>query len=163
MNEITSNLKLVRSKLEKFTSNVDVSARRARDELAETLVQLAKEEIKGERGFVRMQRRNISTAHPRGKGTYKSYERATAGEPPMNRTGNLRRSIKAEFFTFGFANYKAIIGPTVIYGRAVELGGVYAPRSWRNTSAMAGFPYMKPAWDKFQLIQPAIIRKHFGH
>jgi hypothetical protein len=80
----------------------------------------------------------------------------------MNRTGNLRRSIRGEKFNKGFANYSAIVGPTIIYGRAVELGGGFAPDSWRGTSAMAGFPYMKPAFVRFQTVAPAIIAKHIG-
>ena len=138
---ITSNLKLVRSALEKAGANMDKGAMAARDEMMLALIQLSKEQIQGKR--------------PKG-------EKATSGQPPMNRTGNLRRSIRGEKFRKGFASYSAIVGPTIIYGRAVELGGSYAPDSWRGTSAMAGFPYMKPAFMKFRVIAPAIIAKHIG-
>jgi hypothetical protein len=80
----------------------------------------------------------------------------------MNRTGNLRRSIRGEKFRKGFASYSAIVGPTIEYGRAVELGGGYSPESWKGTSAMAGFPYMKPAFIRFKAVAPVIIAKHIG-
>ena len=138
---ITSNLKLVRSALEKAGADMDKGAMAARDEMMLALIQLSKEQIQGKR--------------PKG-------EKATSGQPPMNRTGNLRRSIRGEKFRKGFASYSAIVGPTIIYGRAVELGGSYAPDSWRGTSAMAGFPYMKPAFIRFKAIAPVIIAKHIG-
>jgi len=138
---ITSNLKLVRDSVTKATKSIDEGARNARDEMMITLIQLSKEEIQGRR--------------PKG-------EKATAGQPPMNRTGNLRRSIRGEKITKGFGKYEAIVGPTIIYGRAVELGGNFAPRSWKGTSAMRGFPYMAPAFKKFQVIAPAIVRKHLA-
>jgi hypothetical protein len=138
---ITSNLKMVRQALEKAGANMDKGAMAARDEMMLTLIQLSKEQIEGRR--------------PKG-------EKATSGQPPMNRTGNLRRSIRGEKFRKGFASYSAIVGPTIIYGRAVELGGAYAPDSWRGTSAMAGFPYMKPAFMKFRTVANAIVAKHIG-
>ena len=141
---IKSNLSLVRKQVKTFTDSIDANAKNARDEMANTLVQLAMEEIKGERPYTM-------------KGKTKVYEKATSGEPPMNRTGNLRRSIRSERFNTGFANYSAIVGPTVLYARAVELGGQFAPPSWKDGQ---NFPYMKPAWDKFQTVAPSIIRKH---
>lgn len=139
---IQHNLRQVREALQKASANVDEGARNARDEMMASLIQLAKEEIKGKR--------------PAG-------QKATAGQPPMNRSGFLRKSIRGEKFArkkgFG-TEYSAIVGPTIAYGRAVELGGAYAPDSWQGTSAMKGFPYMKPAYAKFRLVAPAIVRKH---
>ena len=139
---ISSNLRLVTRAVQNAGKEIDLSARAARDEMMNSLIQLSKEEIKGRR--------------PKG-------QKAIAGQPPMNRTGNLRRSIKGDKFRQGFASYSAIVGPTIVYGRAVEMGGEYAPPSWRGTSAMKGFPYMQPAFKKFQnQIQSQIILKHFG-
>jgi hypothetical protein len=138
---IITNLKQVRQALEKAGANMDEGARKARDEMMLALIQLSKEEIKGRR--------------PEG-------QKAISGIPPMNRTGNLRRSIRGEKFRQGFASYSAIVGPTIVYGRAVEIGGQWAPRSWKGTSAMAGFPYMKPAYVKFRVLAPAIVAKHIG-
>lgn len=138
---IVTNLKLVRGKVTDYTKEINEGARKARDEMMVALIQLSKEEIQGRR--------------PKG-------DRAAAGQPPMNRTGNLRRSIRGEKFQKGFAKYEAIVGPTIIYGRAVELGGNYSPPSWRGTFAVRGFPYMAPAFKKFQVVAPAIVRKHLA-
>jgi hypothetical protein len=132
---ITSNLKLVREATKKAGKSIDDGARATRDEMMVTLIQLAKAEIVGRR--------------PKG-------ERATSGKPPMNRTGNLRRSIRGEKYNVGFAKYEAIVGPTMIYGRAVEMGG--APTWTRGQK----FPYMSPAYAKFRLIAPRIVQKHMA-
>jgi hypothetical protein len=131
---ITSNLKQVRQALEKAGQGLDDSARNCRDEMMNTLIQLSKEEIVGRR--------------PKG-------QKATSGQPPMNRTGNLRRSIRGEKYKIGFGKYEAIVGPTIIYGRRVELGGGNWPSGTR-------FPYMAPAYAKFRVIAPTIIRKHLA-
>jgi hypothetical protein len=132
---ITSNLKLVKEATKKAGKSIDDGARATRDEMMTTLIQLAKAEIVGRR--------------PKG-------ERATSGKPPMNRTGNLRRSIRGEKYNVGFAKYEAIVGPTMIYGRAVEMGG--AP-TWTKRQK---FPYMSPAYAKFRLIAPRIVQKHMA-
>lgn len=138
----TNNLRLVIQHWDNFKKNVDASTRAARDEMMTSLIQLSKEEIQGRR--------------PKG-------QKAQAGKPPMNRTGDLRRSIRGEKYNLGFGKYKAIVGPTIIYGRAVEMGGEYAPRSWRGTTAMRGFPYMEPAWQKFRSqVHGQIVNKYFG-
>lgn len=141
---LNSNLRLVRREVTKLTASVDVRARMVRDEMAMALTQLAKEQIQGARPY---------TKGPRGG---RVYERATPGKPPMNRTGDLRRSIKAEKLKTGFANYAAIVGPTIEYGRRVELGG-------GNWPAGVRFPYMEPAYATFRTqIAPQIAMKYFG-
>ena len=134
---ISHNLKLVRNGVTKATKSLDDGARNARDEMAMTLTQLAKEQIAGKRGK-----------------TNGVWDKATSGQPPMNRTGNLRRSIRAEKSKTGFAKYTAIVGPTIEYGRVVELGGN------PNWSSGTKFPYMAPAYMKFRLVAPTIVRKH---
>ena len=138
---ITSNINEVMRAVNKATSKLDTGAREARDEMMTTLIQLAKEEIKGER--------------PKG-------QRATPGQPPMNRTGNLRRSIRGEKYRQGFATYSAVVGPTIVYGRSVEMGGKYAPRTWSGETKSKAFPYMQPAFKKFQTVAYAIMRKHLS-
>lgn len=133
---LIQNLSLVRKKVDKFTANIDLSSRMARDEMMTALIQLSKEEIQGKR--------------PKG-------QKAWTGTPtpPMNRTGDLRRSIKGEKFRVGFASYTAIVGPTIIYGRRVELGGGNWPSGVR-------FPYMEPAYEKFRTsVLPQIQAKYF--
>lgn len=140
---LNSNLRLVRTQVSKVAASVDVSARMARDEMMAALIQLSKEQIEGARPY---------TLGPRGG---KVYEKATPGQPPMNRTGNLRRSIRGEKFNIGFANYAAVVGPTIEYGRRVELGG-------GNWPAGVRFPYMEPAFQKFRsVIVPQITAKYF--
>ena len=136
---IKHNLNLVRNAVTKATKNLDDGARNARDEMSMVLTQLAKEEIKGKRGKVG------------GK-----WEKATSDQPPMNRTGNLRRSIRAEKKKEGFAKYSAIVGPTIIYGRVVELGGN------PNWASGTKFPYMAPAFRKFAPLAPRIVQKHLA-
>lgn len=131
---IPNNLKLVIKAMEIKTSDINLQTRLARDEMMMALIQLAKGEIKGKR--------------PVG-------QKATWGEPPMNRTGDLRRSIRGEKYRTGFASYSAIVGPTIIYGRRVELGG-------GNWPSGAKFPYMEPAFKKFRsIVFPQIVAKHF--
>ena len=116
----------------------------ARDEMMMALIQLSKEQIKGARPYI---------TGPRGG---RIYEPATPGKPPMNRTGNLRRSIRGEKLNTGFANYAAIVGPTIEYGRRVELGG-------GNWPAGVRFPYMEPAYAQFRVkVAPQIAMKYFG-
>ena len=141
---IKSNLKMVERSYKQLTESLDEGVRNARDEMMAALIQLAKREIKGKRGK-----------------TNGKWDKAEAGKPPKNRTGNLRRSIRGQRGRSGFGVYTAIVGPTMVYGRAVELGGKYAPKSWRNSSAIKGFPYMEPAFIKFKqsgLMQEIIAR-----
>jgi phage gpG-like protein len=133
----------VRKGVDTFTGSIDNSARAARDEMMAALIQLSKEQIEGKRPY---------TTGPRGG---RVYEKATPGKPPMNRTGDLRRSIRGEKATMGFGNYSAIVGPTIEYGRRVELGGGNWPAGTR-------FPYMEPAYAQFRsVVYPQIMTKYF--
>ena len=139
---INNNLRLVRDSVTAFQRSLDEGARGARDEMMTALIQLTQEEIKGERPYEQV-----------GKGVKgRRYTQATPGEPPMNRTGRLRRSIHGEKFNMGFAKYEAIVGPGVIYGRTLEVGFANGNK----------YPYMAPAFRKFQSVAPMIIRKHIG-
>jgi hypothetical protein len=131
---IENNIPDVMRGVNKAMSKIDLGARMARDEMMNKLIQLSKEQIKGKRS---------------------PGEKAESGKPPMNRTGNLRRSIKGERFREGFATYSAVVGPTIIYGRRVELGGGNWPPGTK-------FPYMKPAWERFRPLARNIIRKHLA-
>ena len=131
---INNNIPEVMRKVLEAEKKLDRGAMMARDEMMNKLIQLAKEQIKGKR---------------------QPGEKAESGKPPMNRTGNLRRSIKGERAREGFATYSAMIGPTIIYGRRVELGGGNWPTGTK-------FPYMKPAWERFRPLAQGIIRKHLA-
>jgi len=135
---IANNLRLVRKAWDNKTAKIDVATRVARDEMMLALIQLAKEQIKG--------------ARPKINGR---YTKATPGLPPMNRTGNLRRSIMGEKFRLGFASYSAIVGPTIVYGRRVELGG-------GNWKPGVRFPYMEPAYAMYRsAVHKQIVDKYF--
>lgn len=138
---LKSNLSSVIRQVNKVPKDVDKGVQRAANEMGNKLLQLAKEEIKGRR--------------PKG-------QKATPGQPPMNRTGKLRGSIKMQVEREGFATYKAEVGPTLIYGRSLEVAGKYAPPTWSGAAAMEGFPYMLPAFKKFQPMAMAILRKHLA-
>jgi hypothetical protein len=67
---------------------------------------------------------------------------------PTLRTGNLRNSIQIEGPTrVGPQSYRARVGPTLEYGRRVELGyeGSGIGRGHQTTRK---FPYMGPAYEK---------------
>jgi hypothetical protein len=66
---------------------------------------------------------------------------AKIGGPPMTRSGDLRASIGTGVTRKGFGSYVAIVGPAVLYGRAVELG---AP-SWRSGTK---YPFISTAMKK---------------
>ena len=133
---LTQNLKLVRKSVDKLGKNIDLSSRMARDEMMAALIQLSKEQIQGKR--------------PKGQVAWQG-----SPTPPMNRTGDLRRSIRGEKFRQGFASYTAIVGPTIIYGRRVELGG-------GNWQPGVRFPYMEPAYNQFRTtVYPQIQAKYF--
>jgi len=137
---IKSNISQVKKFIDKAETNLDSGARAARDEMMATFIQLAQKEIKGDRKTV---------GYP-----------ATPGQPPMNVTGNLRRSIRGEKGQIGFGTYTAVVGPTVgVYARALEMGGKYAPPSWKNQQS---YPYMRPAYEKFKTVFMTIVHKHLG-
>ena len=131
-----NNLRLVTRAFDGFQKDVGRSSEMARNEMMTALIQLSKEQIKGKR---------------------QPGEKAWKGspEPPMNRTGKLRQSIKGFKYQSGFASYSAIIGPTIEYGRHVELGGPNWPMGVK-------FPYMEPAYAQFRSqIFPQIQAKYF--
>jgi hypothetical protein len=88
-------------------------------------------------------------------------DRATPNKPPMNRTGNLRRSIKGSSGKIGFGIYESVVGAGMVYARAVEMGGEYAPPSWKNGQR---FPFLEPAVKDFIStgMITRILIKHMG-
>jgi hypothetical protein len=74
-------------------------------------------------------------------------------DPPMHKgppggfpnvvSGDLRRSIHTTLKPGFGGKYTATVSPTVLYARAVELGGKnWQGQPWRN----GGYPYMGPAY-----------------
>jgi hypothetical protein len=135
MNE-SDNLSQVEAALETYKVRFEVAIGLAADEISKQLAGTAMRQIQGSRK---------SVGYP-----------ATSGKPPMNVTGNLRRSIKGKSSRIGFGIYTAEAGAYMVYARAVELGG--AP-TWTKGQK---FPYMQPALEQFRrsdIIQ-RILAKH---
>jgi len=137
---MSDNLPQVEAALLAYQERFDVRVGNAAREISLALEGYGKNEIRGRR--------------PKG-------EKAITGEPPMNRTGNLRRSIRGTSVRIGFAKYEAIAGTDMIYGRAVEMGAPYNPPSWQNGER---FPYLAPALKKFAMsgLVSTILTKHIG-
>lgn len=72
-----------------------------------------------------------------GKGRSKRYEKGSPPEPPQNRTGNLRRSIRFKVEQESKMKYVATIAPYAIYSRALEKGH---PR-WASGTR---YPFVEP-------------------
>jgi hypothetical protein len=123
---------------------LDVKVMQTRDEMMTALIQLSKEQVNTKRAKI---------------GTTKSgnpiYAKAIPGEPAHKRTGTLQRSISGTKGKEGFATYTAIVGPQIIYGRRLELGG-------GNWQSGVKFPYMSPAYEKFKPIAEEIIARNLG-
>lgn len=123
MNE-SDNLPEVVAALKAYEMRVDVLLSQAAAEIGQQLAGTAMRQIQGDRK---------SVGYP-----------AVSGKPPMNYTGDLRRSIKGKSSRLGFGIYTAEAGAYMVYARAVELGG--AP-TWTNGQH---FPYMQPALEQFR-------------
>jgi hypothetical protein len=120
----SDNLPQVVAAIKAYEMRVDVLLGSAAAEIGQQLAGTAMRQIQGDRK---------SVGYP-----------AVSGQPPMNYTGNLRRSIKGSSSRLGFGIYTAQAGAYMVYARAVEFGG--AP-TWTNGQK---FPYMEPALDQFR-------------
>jgi len=76
------------------------------------------------------------SSHPPGTPTP-----SPPGAPPSLVTGSLRRSITVRGPLGGGSRWEASVGPTIVYGRIQELGGVAGGRGAR----LPARPYMSPA------------------
>ena len=131
----SDNLPQVLAALKLKQTAYDTAVRAAATEISLRLETLAKKQIKGSRK---------SKGYP-----------AISGQPPMNVTGNLRRSIKSDVKRKGFGVYVAEVGAYMEYARAVEFGG--APTWTRGQK----FPYMQPALEQFKranLVKQIIVK-----
>jgi hypothetical protein len=120
----SDNLPQVVAAIKAYEMRVDVLLGSAAAEIGQQLAGAAMRQIEGDRKTV---------GYP-----------AVSGKPPMNYTGNLRRSIKGSSSRLGFGIYTAQAGAYMVYARAVEFGG--AP-TWTNGQK---FPYMEPALEQFK-------------
>jgi hypothetical protein len=91
--------------------------------------------------------RLIKDAQANFSGSHKKGEPHVGGSQPNIVTGNLRRSIMADSLTHGAMGiYSTTVGPTLKYGRRVELG--LAPTG--------AYPYFGPAAAKLRTEMAAI-------
>ena len=120
----SDNLPQVVAAIKAYEMRVDILLGSAAAEIGQQLAGAAMRQIQGDRK---------SVGYP-----------AVSGQPPMNYTGNLRRSIKGSSSRLGFGIYTAQAGAYMVYARAVEFGG--AP-TWTNGQH---FPYMEPALEQFK-------------
>ncbi|MFE5037160.1 hypothetical protein [Streptomyces sp. NPDC056683] len=82
-----------------------------------------------------------TSSHPKGTPTP-----SAPGEPPSLITGTLRRSITVKGPTpLGRARWEAQIGPTAVYGRIQELGGVTGRG---GATELPPRPYVRPSYEK---------------
>lgn len=132
----SDNLPQVVAAMKAYEKRADNLLGLAAQEISQMLEGVAKNEIKGDRSNV---------PYP-----------AVSGKPPMNVSGDLRRSIKGTSGRVGFGIYYAQAGAYMVYARAVELGG--AP-TWTNGQH---FPYMQPALEQVRrsTIVQRIISKY---
>lgn len=135
-----SNLPEVVAAWEAHEAKVDIAIAQAAVEISLRLEGMAKRNIKGKR--------------PEG-------QKAVSGASPMNRTGNLRRSIAGTTNRQGFGSYTAVVGAYMEYARAVEMGAPYNPPTWTKGEH---FPFLQPAVDKFTSsnMMNQILVKHLG-
>jgi len=104
----------------------------------------------------------------RGKGEQgKTYAngRSQSWPRPTNRTGALSKSIEVVTSRLDSGTYQSLTGPTVKYGRRVELGGVSRSRA-NGSNPLASpyvvtrpFPFMAPGFEKSKSELRAIYRK----
>lgn len=72
-------------------------------------------------------------------GRHKGNKPSPPGEPPAQRTGNLRRTVKAfPARRIGFGEYSAYVEPQASYAKYLELG----------TATMPARPFMHPAKER---------------
>jgi hypothetical protein len=137
----SDNLPQVEAALKAYKIRFEAQVGKASAEISARLEGFGRREIKGDRRGV---------PYP-----------AMSGQPPMNVTGNLRRSIRGTSQRKGFGVYSAVVGADMVYARAVEMGDPYNPPSWKNGQR---FPFLSPALDKFVRsgLLRRIIIKHLG-
>jgi len=143
---LSDNLPEVEESLKRWNTLFDRKLAEVVSDVSMRLEQLGKEEIQGERGY------HYPNGKKRGLKKDRIYDKAESGKPPMNRTGDLRRSIAGTMSRKGFGSYSAEVGAYTKYARHVELGG---PK-WKPG---VRFPYLEPAVKK--LVQSNYISTAF--
>jgi phage gpG-like protein len=104
-------------------------------------------------------KRSFRTAHTAGSPTPSAPD-----TPPAVVSGTLRRSVRVtDPVRDGFGTYTLKVGPTVVYARIQELGGVITPKTgqylrfrvngreiYKKSVTLPARPYFKPAHAQFE-------------
>lgn len=100
-------------------------------------------------------KRNFEGSH--GKG-----EPHVGGDKPNVVTGTARRSIVHDpVVQYGFGDWATKVGPTVKYGRRLELGYPRQPGAGRGHQTTRPFPYFGPAAKKAREAFPSIAAEQW--
>src|SRR5258708_5251694 len=93
----------------------------------------------------------------------KTAKQEASGRPGPNVvTGTLRRSIVHDPITpWGVGGWQTKVGPTVIYGRRIELG-FHGADSLGRAYNHHGYSYFGPAYARVTPMIPAIYAKHWA-
>ena len=127
--------------IEVMIAKVDVAAREAVTKGGHLIEAKSKEQFSG--------------AHAKG-------QPHVGGNAPNVVTGTARRSIHGDSIThIGFGTWQSLTGPSVVYGRRLELGfnGVDALGRVYDTQ---GYPYMQPGFDEAKPELPRIFAEAWG-
>lgn len=122
--EFTSNINQVLKELEKSHVDVDKAIALATDRVAMLAVGQMKKQIRGVAPREKRNRQRATSKGAKGSSYWHYFTRTDPGNPPHNRTGNLRRSIHASSKKGFDGSYSAIVGPGAVYARALEVTGV---------------------------------------
>lgn len=91
------------------------------------------------------------------EGSHKRGQPHVGGNKPNVVTGNLRRSIRnSPLEHVGMGEYRTSAGPSMEYGRRVELG-FEGPDSLGRAYHQRAFPYIDPAYKKLHENLPALL------
>lgn len=105
-----------------------------------------------------------ATAKANFAGSHSRKERHVGGPMPNVVTGAARASIYVLGPTpSGLGTYSADVGPSVVYGRALELGQI-SHHAWGHPAVVPipGYPYFGPAVDVVEPQYPDIAARHWG-
>lgn len=135
---IKSNIKGAIKYFEASEKRLDTVAKNATKVVGQMAVREIKSQVQGKRTY-RNVRRQRDTKRGAAGTRYRIYDKATANEPPKNRTGILKNSVRANQPEGFNGRYTVIVGPYAEYARVLELGG--------NPHWPSGlkFPFVEPA------------------
>jgi phage gpG-like protein len=147
---IPNNIDDVIKAIQARGNKIDDVAKQATRVVGQMAVREIKSQIQGKRTYTTRTRTRDTSKVAKGsdklrlhggpKGSkYRVYDKATSNQPPKNRTGKLKNSVRANAPEGFNGRYTVIVGPYAEYARVLELGG--------NPHWPSGlkFPFVEPA------------------